>query len=315
MLKVNPCFVYRGVCFAMIMASMLCVQCLAQIESSNRPVKWERYRDAEDKIAVDMPKPPVRIITSNMCSGRVNTGFYAYAEGVVYELTVVTKQEDLSNLCVGRTRPFDQTAFEARVKQLGEAPEAKTSYVDGPGIRTTYKITSPYSNTWVVNDLRKQRWIEMSVHFRKGFHGDPTRFVKSLDLDPSDSGTIIGEGSDRILGDEEARFAAILGVLAESVTGNDSNKVPISEGVRIIAKANAHFTAGARIKLEGGTVLLRVTFLSNGGVGAISVVSGLKYGLTDEAVAAARKIVFLPARSGDLRVSVTKQVEYSFVIY
>ena len=77
----------------------------------------------------------------------------------------------------------------------------------------------------------------------------------------------------------------------------------------------AAYTDGARQAGIQGKVVLRVVFQANGSIGAVDVVSGLPEGLTEEAVKAARMMVFiLPPRCGS-RHSVTKLVEYSFTIY
>ncbi len=64
-----------------------------------------------------------------------------------------------------------------------------------------------------------------------------------------------------------------------------------------------------------GKVVLRVTFLTSGKIGSISVISGLGSGKTEAAIEAAKKIKFEPAIKDQKRVSVTKTVDYSFTIY
>jgi TonB family protein len=63
-----------------------------------------------------------------------------------------------------------------------------------------------------------------------------------------------------------------------------------------------------------GKITLRVTLLANGGIGSIEVVRPLE-GLNEQAIAAAKKIVFLPKRVNGVNVSVTKLLEYGFSIY
>ena len=52
--------------------------------------------------------------------------------------------------------------------------------------------------------------------------------------------------------------------------------------------------------------------MANGGIGSISPVKTLPFGLTEQAIFAARKIMFLPARSKGVKISVTKTVQYTF---
>lgn len=94
-----------------------------------------------------------------------------------------------------------------------------------------------------------------------------------------------------------------------------AKKPAVTTAMRIVAKPRANYTDTARQNQVQGTVTLRVTFLANGQIGSISPVSGLPYGLTEQAIAAARSIKFEPQMKDGNPVSVTKQVQYSFTIY
>lgn len=91
--------------------------------------------------------------------------------------------------------------------------------------------------------------------------------------------------------------------------------VGVTETVKIISKPRANYTDAARQNQVQGTVTLRVTFLPSGQIGGIAPVSGLPYGLTEQAIAAARGIRFEPAKKNGVPYPVTKQVQYSFTIY
>lgn len=88
-----------------------------------------------------------------------------------------------------------------------------------------------------------------------------------------------------------------------------------TEGVKILSKPKALYTDAARQANIQGKVVLRVTFMANGSIGAISVISGLGSGLTEQAIAAARGMKFEPAKKGGVPYSVSRPVEYSFTIY
>jgi len=102
--------------------------------------------------------------------------------------------------------------------------------------------------------------------------------------------------------------------------GNGISKiaVPTSDktlAIRILSKPSAKYTDMARKNDVEGSVRLRVTFLASGEIGAVSPVSNLPDGLTEQAIAAARGIKFEPAIRNGIPVSVIKQVEYNFSIY
>jgi TonB family protein len=87
------------------------------------------------------------------------------------------------------------------------------------------------------------------------------------------------------------------------------------QGVKIVSKPRAIYTDEARTNQIQGKVVLRVTFSVNQQIGAISIVSGLPDGLTEQAIAAARNIKFEPAKQNGKPISVTKLIEYTFTIY
>ena len=94
-----------------------------------------------------------------------------------------------------------------------------------------------------------------------------------------------------------------------------SRPVGVSQGIKILSKPRPGYTDAARQNNIQGTVILRVTFQANGSIGGISPVKGLGNGLTEQAIAAARRISFEPAKVNGVPQSVTKQIEYTFSIY
>jgi protein TonB len=85
--------------------------------------------------------------------------------------------------------------------------------------------------------------------------------------------------------------------------------------VQILSKPRPSYTDAARQNQVTGVVRLRVTFLASGQIGGVSPVSGLPYGLTEQAIASAKQIRFEPAKVNGVPQTVTKQIEYSFSIY
>jgi len=93
--------------------------------------------------------------------------------------------------------------------------------------------------------------------------------------------------------------------------------VPINATLKptILYKEKATFTDRARQKKINGTVVLSVVFAASGQITQVSVVRGLPYGLTAQAILAAHKIRFQPALRDGLPVSVRGNLEFSFNIY
>ena len=103
-----------------------------------------------------------------------------------------------------------------------------------------------------------------------------------------------------------------------SGTGDEAPPAPVAavtEKLNIISKPRANYTEEARKNQVSGTVRVRVTFSSSGQVTGVTAIGGLPYGLTEQAIAAARQIKFTPEKHGGQAVSVNKVIEYNFNLY
>ncbi len=89
----------------------------------------------------------------------------------------------------------------------------------------------------------------------------------------------------------------------------------VTQKARILARPEPQYTEEARKNQVSGTVVLRAVFSSSGQVTNIRAVSGLPYGLTERAIAAARQIRFSPAMKDGRAVSQHIQIEYNFNLY
>ncbi len=101
--------------------------------------------------------------------------------------------------------------------------------------------------------------------------------------------------------------------------GTDYNKVfsgkDVNTKARVVSKPEPQYTEEARKNQVTGTVILRAVFTSGGQVTNISARSGLPFGLTERAIAAARQIKFVPATKDGRPVSMYIQLEYNFNLY
>lgn len=86
-------------------------------------------------------------------------------------------------------------------------------------------------------------------------------------------------------------------------------------GIKILSKPKPGYTDAARQNNVRGVVRVRVAFLASGRIGGVSVVKGLPHGLTEKAIAAARRIRFKPPMRNGVPYSVNKVVQFNFNIY
>jgi len=210
-----------------------------------------------------------------------------------------TTQGDLADQTKNPTRPPDAKVFRSDNFEL-KMPPPQTE-----GNRTFEK--------------KFDRWGDPNGRFASFSNGTGSGGGQG-------SGTGTGQGSGRGTGAGSGDGSGSGGGLGSGdgdgtgVGGNNPPPPPVrpvgvTQGLKILSKPRPGYTDAARQNNVQGTVVLRVTFLGSGQIGSISAVKGLPNGLTEMAIAAARRINFEPAKVNGIGQSVTRPVEYTFSIY
>jgi|GEM_PF-1389867 len=332
----NIKFMTRLFLFALLI-SILCGAVAAQADKPEivsqdpknvAPARWERYRNSDQKVSVLMPKLPSVIDESNVCVQRNAERYYAYAEQAVYQFAVAWKSKKSAPDYCREKRKFDREAFEDKLAELQKS-YAGTLTETTIGQRRAFVLKGEGQIRWLIDDLARDRWVEVAITYRDKSKVDPDAFLKSVVFD-SEEGTKVGAGSPAVLGDKltddptqdslavapssgsEARYGSGAG---SGEVRNPSKLDPIVNPLVIPVKPRAAYTDAARQNNVQGIVRLRVVFSSNGSIGSISVVNGLPFGLTEQAIIAARRMAFLPRTVNGVPVTTAKLVEYYFAIY
>lgn len=194
-------------------------------------------------------------------------------------------------------------------------PDANTPRMENPSL----VLPPPQTQGNQVYDKKYNKWGDPNGRFDSFSNGTGSGGGQG-------SGYGTGQGSGRGTGNGSGNGSGSGGGLgsgngngtgAGDDTGNPPPvlKVGVTQAVKIISKPRPGYTDSARQANIQGTVILRVTFLGSGQIGSISAVKGLGSGLTEQAIAAARRISFEPAKVNGVGQTVTKQVEYTFSIY
>ncbi len=290
----------------------------AQTEKYDAPIKWERYKVGDKGVSVLFPKMPILIQSADVCNEEESNQYAAYADETVYGLTVVSKTGRKAPDFCSPKKKFNEENFSNRLQEIRTLltvfDETKYTQNDFEVFKFDGKTTSQVY--WLINDFKNKRWFELWIN---GVDKDKTEvknFVESIDTNKNAPGIEIGKGSSRTLGDEGAVNTTINLTNGKSVieSEKESEKETL-QNIKVILKSPPPYTDAARQAQVQGTVRLRITFLASGGIGAVTPISALPYGLTEQAIAAARKIVFIPAKRSGKNISTMKLVEYSFSIY
>lgn len=128
-------------------------------------------------------------------------------------------------------------------------------------------------------------------------------------LNPSGSG--LGSRSGSGSGPGNPQSITRPGVSLNTTDAKKNENRPL----RVKSKPKPGYTRFARAYFLSGVVVVRAIFSGSGTVGRIDVVRGLPFGLTEEAIKAAKAVKFDPAIRNGNEVSITRSIEYSFILY
>lgn len=283
---------------------------LAQTEKYDAPVRWERYKVSDKDVSVLFPKLPILIQRSDACSETEIKEYAVYAEEVVYGLSITFQSDrEAPDYCRKNvnTRKFDKKSFEDRLKELTSALKTENAKKITLNNSEAAKVSNENFAYWLVNDFTNKRWFEIWTTEQNENNLKINDFIESFKIEKNPSGIEIEKGADRTLGDES--------IIASNENKITSFEVNENQNLRVVVKPKPAYTEAARQAAFSGAVRLRVTFLANGGIGAVTPVTSLSYGLTEQAIAAAKKTVFIPQRKNNVNITTAKLVEYGFTLY
>lgn len=272
------------------------------------PVEWKAYKVGK-KAAIYFPKLPLKFGASDGCEQVSGVTYYAYAQQVIYEVGIFEKGSFDQSYCKEKSS-FGTQTYERRLAAIRRTAPAKTTEgvatIGGQKVTIFKWETQEQAGTrFVIPDLENGRWREALVNYRPNVKADADRFLTSF-LSPMSEGIDVKDrGSSTTRGDKGFVFDPV------TPTTPSSKLQPLL----IQLKPRPGYTDTARRSDTMGTVALRVTFLANGGIGKISVISGLRNGLTEQAIDAARRIVFLPVQVAGVPVTAVQRIAYDFSIY
>ncbi len=286
------------------------VSAFAQTENYNAPVKWERYKINDKEVSVLLPKIPTATLGIYDCSEEEINEYVVYAENVVYGFNIFAKSKQKASDYCRDAKKFDKKSFADRLKELkssklGTKEETKF-YQNGLEV---IKIANETFTYWLINDDENQRWFELWAANADENNSVVKNFVKSIEIGKNPSGIEIGNGSFRTLGDETTNE------MDEPIDAKTAFSDKEIVKIKFILKPKANYTEAARKNRIRGTVKLRVIFLASGGIGNISPLTTLPYGLTEQAIAAAAQIAFIPAKKNGVPISIVIFIEYQFSVY
>ena len=261
---------------------------------------WKRYTVKGEAFSVIFPTVPAmatyKEIVDRFEKERRQRVLGAYADGLVYTVSCSENPtqellEDFIEQEIFTHSTFDRTS-EKDLKRNGFKGKQYLAPDKVPGTVQIFKTGNTIYRFQVfgapTDDTRVQRYFSSVV------------------LGKSASGIEVSDG----VGVPYAPKAADDESMAKPFVGKD-----VSRKAVLVMKPEPTYTEEARQNAVTGVVVLKVVFFSDGSVGNIRTVYGLPYGLTEQAIQAARKMKFIPAVKDGKFVSMWMQLEYNFNLY
>lgn len=261
---------------------------------------WRRYTVKGEAFSVIFPTVPAmatyKEIVDRFEKERRQRVLGAYADGLVYTVSCSENPtqellEDFIEQEIFTHSTFDRTS-EKDLKRNGFKGKQYLAPDKVPGTVQIFKTGNTIYRFQVfgapTDDTRVQRYFSSVV------------------LGKSASGIEVSDG----VGVPYAPKAADDESMAKPFVGKD-----VSRKAVLVMKPEPTYTEEARQNAVTGVVVLKVVFFSDGSVGNIRTVYGLPYGLTEQAIQAARKMKFIPAVKDGKFVSMWMQLEYNFNLY
>jgi len=273
--------------------STLLIISSAKAQTQTQAGAWLRYTVNGEEFSVTLPVEPSmktsEVFVTRIQKSRLERLIEAKAGDVVYRIYVYENpkpRQSLKDFITEQTTGSDlDLTFE---RDLNIAKFAGQQY-------SSHDRDFPATEQFFATEKRFYRFV---VQGATAEHADAQQFFSSVTLGKKQDGIEVIEGGESP------------DTVQHIFTGKD-----VDTKVRLISKPEPAYTDEAKRNDVIGTVILKAIFAGSGKVTNIRVVQGLPYGLTEKAVAAARKIRFVPATKEGKYVSMWMQLEYNFNLY
>ena len=281
----------------------------AQVQITNvpDPAEWKRYTVKGEEFSVALPKPPF-MMTVGVAGERgsirraersivVVTGGVTYA---VYAYENPGPRKSLADFIAKQTAKYSKDLFLDRSVEINGVVGREYTSQDANNQPTTEQFFAT-----------EEHLYKFGVYGASADDERAKRFFSSIMLGKNPEGIAVDEKPNVSLADVSSPADSSPPTRADEIfTARE-----VDQRARITKRVPPGYSEEARRHKVSGTVILKLLLSATGEVTNIRVVSGLPYGLTERAIAAARKIEFIPAMKDGKPVSMWVDVEFNFDIY
>ena len=257
------------------------------------PESWSRYTVKDEEFSVTLPTVPA-MLTSKVFQPRTQKQrrerkLKASADGVIYMVDVFENPKPAQSLEEFIAEQNNNIRYELTLDRdvtiNGVTAREYSSREKNPAMRVQFLATA-------------KRLYRFAATGSLAENPGVKQFFSSIVLGKKPEGTRVEEGPGVPLEIEKIYLGK-----------------EVDTKARLISKPEPSYTEKARMHGITGTIVIKAVFSAHGQVTNIRTVTSLPYGLTEKAIAAARKIKFIPATKDGRYVSMWMQLEYNFNLY
>lgn len=272
-----------------------------QLPSARTPDGWQPYTIINEKVSFDLPIAPQfdfrRTSLGRDRGSRLEVSLGSYADGAAYAVYVFENSSFRQSI-----DSFIQRQLASRKNwDLNTGRKVTFDGVEGKAF-TAIDPNYGHAQFFSTGD-RLYQFIVFGVP-----PDDPraSRFFSSLSLTRKKDSTEISERFQH----PGYPVTAAPPDPPETFTAQQ-----VDRRVIVAFRVEPRYTESARQDSVRGVVILKCLFSADGRINGISVVQGLPHGLTERAIAAARKMIFVPAMKDGRFVQTLITVEFYFNLY
>lgn len=325
-------------CAAVLILIFASFEALAQTAKDGEPSFANRsFAPANEEFSI--ASCPVALAAHDALSGEkdsrryvganAETYFYVFSDAAKLDVSTDAAKLDISVALSKMPAQYKVVSYFAKLSQakpsnflVGDSVGEKYAFAGSDGffhkiliVKTARRIYAFQTVSSTENDQNAERFFAGIGLNRRNAAQPTTAPEQKKDAEPLPVGAKLSDIKNGI-SESGAGYSGGNSVAASRASGavvpsNSAQVTPLT----LQSKPRADYTDFARFYEISGTVRLRVTFLATGEIGAVTPVSKLPFGLTDEAVKAARSIRFTPLKRDGQAYTIIKPVEYSFTIY
>jgi hypothetical protein len=295
--------------------------------------KWITFHAAADAFSIETPFPLAQEGGKSQDDARK---YYASDEQGTYVYVFSDPAKDARQI----SQIVEFAKSQGAVISIAKPQSSPLHFKDEFGYWNTISILNVGSRIFIVQALSSDEDSPLAKRFVSTFKADvmtPRTQITQASLAETPAGALEplkpdetgpGKGNEMVSGSGTSysiRAGNGSGVAGYGTgTGTATGVGPGSllppppvgnRALRINRKPKPEYTELGRLYQITGTVILNVPFLETGKIGVVNVVQGLPFGLTHQAVVAAKRMTFDPSLKDGQPVSITKHVEYTFNIY